>query len=353
MTIRVLIAEDTATTRELLVAILGSDPGISIVGTASDGAEAVEMTLRLRPDVVTMDIHMPKLDGFEATRLIMSEAPTPIVIVSGNVDVRDVQVSMDALRAGAVSVLPRPASPASATFETSSAQFINTVKAMAGVKVIRHWGARPAAAIRRPLPEIEPPKIIAIAASTGGPAALEHVLSKLPAGNIPPVLVVQHIAPGFTEGLATWLNSSSKLEVCVAEHRQRLVPDRVYLAPEGKHLGVVKGGRIMLSSEPPVGGFRPSATFLFRSVAEHFGSSAVAVVLTGMGRDGADGLSSIRDAGGLVIAQDEATSVVFGMPAAAIEAGVTDLVLPLEGMAPHLIQLINRKDAAHAENSGR
>ena len=341
--IRTLVAEDSTTCRQVLVEILRSDPEIAVAGEAADGVEAVEMTKRLRPDVVTMDIRMPRLDGFEATKQIMIEVPTPIVIVSGSFDLHDVEVSMRTLRAGALAVAPKPLGLGASDFEKESRQFLATVKAMSQVKVVRHWRERP---VSRPVAPAQPRRggvraeIVCVAASTGGPAALQKVLSELPGDFAAPLLVVQHIARGFVAGLAAWLNGECSLKVKVAEHGEALAPRTVYLAPDDCHLGVLGRDRALLSSAAPVGGFRPSASFLFESAARAFGASVAAVFLTGMGQDGVEGARAVREAGGRIVAQDEATSVVFGMPRAAIEAGLADLVLPLPAIASHLLEAV-------------
>jgi two-component system chemotaxis response regulator CheB len=338
--IRVLVAEDSATTRELLVHILKSDPDIQVVGEAKNGVDAVALTRQLRPDVVTMDIRMPLMDGFEATKQIMVEAPTPIVIVSASVDGREVEVSIDALRVGALTVIAKPDGPAAPNFPDLARQFLATVKAMSQEKVVRHW-ARPE---RLPSPSARPaapgqprPQVVAIAASTGGPGALSHLLSELP-GNFPaPVLVVQHIAHGFLAGFASWLNTNVSLRVKIAEPGEEAAPRTIYLPPDDRHLGF-EHRRLAVSDAPPVGGFRPSATHLFQTTARTFGASTLAVVLTGMGQDGVEGLRCVRQAGGQVIAQDEASSVVYGMPGAAARAGVVDLVLPLKDIAARILR---------------
>lgn len=349
--IRVLIAEDSLTTRQLLVEIFRGDPQFVVAGEAKDGVEAVEMTRSLRPDVVTMDIWMPLLDGFEATRRIMVEAPTPIVIVSGSRDVAEVAVSMHALRAGALAVLQKPRGPDSPGFEESCRQFLATVKAMSQVKVVRRWPERVAPAApagTHPSLGGGPVRIVAMAASTGGPAALHRVLSTVPGGFPVPILAVQHIAPGFIDGFAVWLNAVSSLPVRVAANGEGMLPGTVYLAPDGRHLGVADRTRLLVSEAPPIDGFRPSATFLYESVARTFGASTVAVILSGMGRDGVDGLRSVQTAGGRVIAQDEATSVVFGMPGAAVEAGVADAVLPLDAIGYRLGEIIRNGEGSAA-----
>jgi len=338
--IRVLVAEDSATMRELLVAVLTSDPELIVAGEAKNGLEAVEMARRLRPDVIVMDVRMPVMDGLEATKRIMVEVPTPIVIVSGSFDVREIEVSMHALRLGALSVLPKPPGPESPAFAEAAREFAATVKAMAQVKVVRRWPERPGVPgpVAARVARAERARVVAITASTGGPAALSRLLSGLP-GDLPvPVLVVQHMAPGFVAGFAGWLNSVSSLQVKVAEDGEPLGPGGVYLAPDGCHLGVAGQAAIRLSAEAPIEGFRPSGTHLFRSVAASFGPSVLAVILTGMGEDGVAGLRAIKDAGGRVFAQDEASSVVFGMPGKAAEAGLADAVFPVEEMAARMLE---------------
>ncbi len=339
--IRILIADDSATARSLLAAVLGSDPELQVVGEAVNGLEAVALTRKLRPDVVTMDIHMPIMDGFVATKEIMTEAPTPIVIVTSSPTVHHVEMSMQALQAGALAILAKPAGPGQAGFDEAAQQLIVHVKAMAGVKVVRHWRSNrpvvpvePAAADR-----LAPARLIAVAASTGGPMALHTLLSGLPAGFPVPVLVVQHITHGFVKGLADWLDKAGDLKVQVAQHKEPLQPRNVYLAPDDYQLGVSAPNQIMLSAAPPIGGFRPSGTFLFESVAKVFAAASVAVILTGMGDDGVAGLRAVRKAGGRIIAQDEKSSVVWGMPGVAVAAGLADEVLPLEEIAARLSQV--------------
>lgn len=317
---------------ELLASMLESDDDIEVVGRAKNGQEAVAMTKSLQPDVVVMDIHMPVLDGFRATRQIMIEMPTPIVIVSATLDVRAVDVSLHALRLGALSVLEKPLGPGAADFSDTCRRFVATVRAMSAVKVVRHWPSSssippPEAAQTESRSQIQ---LIAIAASTGGPTALLRLLSDLPASLAVPVLVVQHMAPGFIGGLASWLGDGCGLKVKVAEQEERMVGGTVYLAPDDRHLGVTDRRSLHISNTPAIGGFRPSGNFLFESVARVYGSAAAGVILTGMGDDGCSGLVALRRAGGRIIAQDEATSVVFGMPAAAIAAGLPHITLPLE-----------------------
>lgn len=342
MTIRVLVAEDSAAQRALLVAMLESDPGIRVVGEAADGAEAVEKTLRLHPDLVTMDIQMPVMDGFEATREIMARHPVPIVIVSSSVRRDDIAHSLRAIEAGALTAVAKPEGPGSPRFEEDRAQLVAMVRAMADVKVVRRWN-RPG----EPPPPLPPAvgaarvpvRLVVMAASTGGPMALQKILAGLPADFPVPILVVQHLSRGFIGVLAEWLKSSTRLRVRVAEAGERLAPGTVYLAPDDRHLGVTPGGAVRLDSSDPVDGFRPSASHLFASAAQAYGEGVVALVLTGMGNDGVSGLREARAAGARVLAQDEATSVIYGMPGEAVRAGVVEEVLPVEGIAARLVEL--------------
>lgn len=339
--IRVLLAEDSLTVRRLLVEQLRRDAEIEVVGEANNGAEAVEQACRLHPDIVAMDVHMPVMDGLDATKEIMVRSPAPIVLFSSSSTPGDVELALNAMRAGALMVLEKPDDPASASFDGRRQQLIQMVKAMAQVKVVRRWAPRrervvsPAPPPRRGVPA----RLVAIAASTGGPAVLQRVLSDLPGDFPAPVLVVQHIATGFVGGLADWLNGSSTLRVKVAEDGEALVSHVAYLSPDNRHLGARAPGCIQLSDAPPVGGFRPSGTYLFESAAKFAGPALTAVILTGMGSDGVAGLEKVRLAGGTVLAQDEESSVVYGMPRDAVVAGLVDTILGVEEIAPRLVAL--------------
>jgi two-component system chemotaxis response regulator CheB len=349
--IRVLIAEDSITCRDLLIALLQSDSELEVAGTASNGQQAIDMVKQLRPDVVIMDVHMPVLDGFEATRRIMVERPTPIVIVSATVDVQQATVSLHALRMGALSVLTKPSLEPGADFAEVAQQFTATVRAMAGVRVVRRWSDRPAYVRDAQLASAPPVRIVAIAASTGGPAALYRVLSELPADFPVPIAIVQHIAPGFVPALATWLGSASALKIKVAEHGDELTAGTVYFAPDDHHLLVADRTTLEVSPRPAVGGFRPSGTVLFESVAAVYGSAGIGVILTGMGEDGLTGLRALHAVGGQIVAQDEASSVVFGMPGVAVAAGIADAIVPLHMVAGQLRRMIAGTAGAQARRA--
>lgn len=267
--LRVLIADDSAIARDLLEHILSSDEGIQVVAVASNGREAVELAVKHRPDIITMDIHMPVMNGFEATKEIMIECPTPIVIVSASTAVHEVEWAMQSLQVGALTLHLKPSGPGSPTFDRDARDLIELVKAMAEVRVMRH---RRGTLLAKQIPETiaERPalptlKAVAIAASTGGPPALHQVLGELPIDFPLPVLLVQHIAEGFVEGFAAWLNSSIAVTVKIAEDLEVLRPGTVYVAPQSKHLGASSSGRVALSDGPALDGFRPSATHLFES----------------------------------------------------------------------------------------
>ncbi len=353
--IRILVVDDSATARELIAEILDSDPELSVVGRAKDGQEAVRMTAQLRPDVITMDIHMPGLDGFECTKQIMIECPTPIVIVSASNMVHEVATGMRALRAGALTLIRKPTGPQAPDYERSVSELIETVKAMADVKVVRHHrGGNSVVVPAAPSSSAEsrdPPKarskdisgIIAIAASTGGPPAIQQVLAELPGNFSLPILVVQHMAKGFTAGFTQWLDTSVALRVKLACDGEALQAGTVYIAAEELHLGVTRDRTLQLGSSPPLHGFRPSATHLFTSVAHAYGKAALAIIMTGMGDDGVAGLAEVKQHGGSVLAQDRETSVVFGMPGAALAAGVVDQTVPLDQISKLMQHFAHRR----------
>ena len=336
--LRVLVVDDSATARSLVVSILASDATIEVIGEARDGVEAVEMCERLRPDLVTMDLQMPEMDGVQAIRQIMVAHATPIVVVA-SLESSDVTASMRALEAGALAVLVKSAGPGTPRFERDRRELLATVKAMAQVKLVRRWAAVPPYRVA-PIPP-RPSEILAVGlvASTGGPNALRSVLSALPSTFPPPIFVVQHIASGFAKGLAEWLATTTSRTVKPAVHGEPLAANTVYVAPDDRHLEASRD-HLIVSKTAPVGGFRPSGSRLLSSLAATFGSKAIGVIMTGMGRDGVDGLRALRDAGGAVFAQDEESCDIFGMPGVALQTGVVETTTPLATIPQRLAELV-------------
>jgi len=341
--IRVLIVEDSPTVQELLSHILSSDPEIEVIGSASNGEEAIEAVTRNKPDIVTMDVYMPRMNGFEATRTIMETNPVPIIIVTGSASMREVETSFEAIEAGALTVVQKPIGVGHPDYEFKARELIKTVKLMSEVKVVRRWAQRPrkesAAVISPPSEEI---KVIAIGASTGGPPIIQKILSGLPINFSLPVLIVQHMAVGFIQGFTEWLSQTSKLPVHMAINGSRILPGHVYIAPEGIQMKVVMDGRISCTNDGPENGLKPSVSYLFRSIAQVFGKNAVGVLLTGMGKDGAEELRLMKDKGAVTIVQNEESSVVFGMPGEAVKLNAAKYVLPPEKITEILSRIGNR-----------
>jgi len=322
---KVLIVEDSATVRQYLSHVIDADPGLQVIGTARDGEEGVKLTGLNRPDVVTMDIHMPKMDGYQATRRIMEECPVPIVIVTSNWDRDEVKNSFRAIEAGALAAVEKPPGPGNPRSKPLVAKLIQTIKTMSEVRVVRRLpqrarseepnGAAAAVQGNRIGQRVD---VVAIGASTGGPPVIRDILSGLRKNYPVPLLIVQHITPGFLEGMVDWLNKECGIPVKVGMEGERIQPGVVYFAPDGVHMGVAPGGRIMLNDGPSENGVRPSVSYLFRSVAASYGMRGVGVLLTGMGRDGATELGEMKARGAITVAQDKVSCVVYGMPAEAV-----------------------------------
>lgn len=347
--VKVLIVDDSPVCRELLSHIYASDPELMVVGAVRNGEEAVETTKRLKPDVISMDIQMPKMNGYEATRIIMSTQPVPIVIVSSSFSHDEVATSFLAFQAGALALADKPRGPGHPEYATMSASLIKTIKAMSEVKLVRRWNrkvelptASPPSVSSRSTSELSRVRMVVMGVSTGGPPVLQTILSGLPKSFAAPIAIVQHIAVGFLEGLKDWLAQGTSLPVHVAGHGAWPQSGHVYLAPDGAHLGFDVKGRFALSNEPPDNGLRPSVAHLFRSTGAVFGDTAVGVILTGMGRDGADELKAMRDRGAVTIAQDKQSSVVHGMPGEAIAINGATHVLPPQQIAAMLINLTGK-----------
>jgi two-component system chemotaxis response regulator CheB len=340
--IRVVVTEDSVFTRQLLVRILESDPGIEVVGVAKNGREAVEQVRELKPDLVTMDIRMPVMDGFQATQTIMSERPTPILVISSSVSSEDLETSFNAIQAGALDIVEKPRGSLRSDYREIGAEIIRRVKMISEIRVFRHLSPRlqrkAAWSAGRGIPSsVE--KAVAIGASTGGPSALYRLLKEVPENFPAPIFVTQHIFEGFGEGCAGWLARNSPLTVKIAEEGEQITGGVVYFAPDRGLLEMVNRKRITLRSPGPSEG-RLNIDAMMKSVAAAFGSMSIAVLLTGMGSDGVEGLLRVKAAGGSTVVQDEKTSVIFGMPKAAIEAGAADRVLPLESIMPAVLNLL-------------
>lgn len=350
--IRVLLAEDSRSQREAISWVIGNAPYLELIGDAANGAEAVDMVEQLRPDIVLMDCHMPVMDGIEATRVIMGRCPVPIVVTSATFDANDVHPGLEALHEGALAIVPKPLDPAAENFDRLAEELCLTLKLMADVKVVRRLPRPPAASPRppedlanRPAPvrEAREIRIIAMGASTGGPPVVLDILRRLGPRLDVPMLLVQHMSPGFIVGFASWLARGSGLPVEVAAANVAAAPGRVYIAPEDRHLGIDGRGRLTLDDGPPENGFRPSVSHLFRSVADAFGREALAILLTGMGQDGAEGLAYLARKGGVTAVQDKQSSVVFGMPAAAIRMGAAQRVLAPPDIARFALAQLTRR----------
>ncbi len=342
--IRVLVVDDSAVVQQHLTDILQSDPDVQVVATASDGQEAIDLVARKKPDVITMDIIMPRMDGYEATLRIMETRPTPIVVVSQSYDPNEAEKTFLSTEAGAVAILAKPVGKNHPQYEEMAKELVDTVKLMSEVKVLtRRPSLRRKKAIYGVLrdaakrPSIE---VLAIGASTGGPQVLQTILSQLPEDFRVPILIVQHIAPGFTRGLVDWLNTSSTVPIYLAAHRELFSAGYAYVAPQELQMGVNSHGQIVLSEDPREHGHRPSASHLFRSVADTFGQSAVGVLLTGMGKDGARELKLMKEKGAVTIVQDSDTCVVDGMPGEAIELGGAGHELSPDEIAAFLARLV-------------
>ncbi len=345
---KVLIVDDSPVAQKYLEFLLGTDENIQIIGIVNNGEEACEFVARLRPDVITMDIEMPKMNGYEATRRIMETYPVPIVIVTASWNPSDIEKTFKAIEAGAVAVLAKPPGPGDPNIDQRIRELIQTIKLMAEVPVVQRWVKKsmPNAysqvqLLTRPaISSVKQIKVVAIGASTGGPPALHVLLSKLPNTFPVPILIVQHIAAGFIQGMADWLEKTTSLSICIPENGDYLLPGHVYLAPDLYHMGITNDGKISLVNSLPDNGLRPSVAHLFNSVSQQLGDKAIAVLLTGMGRDGALELKQMKDCGAITIAQDQVSSVVHGMPGEAIKLGAATYIQSPEEIADTLIKLV-------------
>lgn len=336
-TVKVMIVEDSAPVRELLRAAISSDPGLEVVGVAASAERGLEMLSKVRPDVITMDIMLPGMNGLEATRKIMELQPTPIVVVSAKIRPRDNQSAMEALRAGALSVAETLPHPDSEEYPTLRKRLCDQLLAMSQVKVIRQLPTRQALKSKSPLC-VGHFEAVGIVTSTGGPKAVLELLEAVGPSFQLPVLLVQHMTPGFLEGYVRWLDENSRQRVVLARPGDRLEEATVYVAPTGRHLRLQEG-QLTLSDEDEVCFHKPSGDVLLSSMAQALGRHAIGVALTGMGRDGTDGLAKIQEAGGYTLSQEPTTAIASGMPAAAVESGVVKQALALPELGQRLAQL--------------
>ncbi len=344
---RVLVAEDSLTVRMRLVEILRSDPTVELVGMAADGKEAIELCGKLKPDVITMDMMMPVMSGLSATEYIMAHCPTPILVVSASINRGELFRTYEALSAGAVDVFDKPkGDEPDGDWER---KFLATLKMVAKIRVITHPRARLMPAPRPVVPVAAPPprpvagrgiELVAIGASTGGPGAIVEILRALPMTFRLPILFVLHINEPFGSAFAEWLDGQTERRVAYGKEGEPVeaLAGRVAMAPVGRHM-IVRDRRIHLIDTPERWSCRPSVDVLFESLGPEYGAAAAACLLTGMGKDGADGLLRLRRAGGLTIAQDEASSIVYGMPREAALLSAASEILPLAEIGPRLLAL--------------
>ena len=343
--IKVLIAEDSPSIAAMMREMLGHDPEIEVVGWAKTGREAVELRDSLNPDVITMDLNMPVMNGMEATKIIASTRPAPILVVSQLIESRESELAFEALRCGAVDVMSKPSGGSPGGFSHIQEELISRVKIVARIRPMHRYDNSAAVppgptAVAAPAGE---GVMVAIGASTGGPPALAAILKSLPPNLPVPIAIVQHIAPGFIVGFRQWLRRECAMRVKLATHEEPLAAGTVYLAPDNHHLEIGRGMKLVLTDAPPIRGHRPSADRLMESAAHVYGRRAIGILLTGMGSDGAEGLKKLREAGGRTIVQDEATSLVFGMPREAILRGAAEIVSPLEKIADEIVRAISQQ----------
>ncbi|MEJ8554563.1 chemotaxis-specific protein-glutamate methyltransferase CheB [Tepidibacter sp. Z1-5] len=336
--IKVLVVEDSPTIQQLITYILNSDENIEVIGVVDNGEKAIKFINKNKPDIITMDISMPVMDGFEATKRIMETNPIPIIVISGLIDSHDIDRTFKAIEAGAVSVIEKPEGINHDDFYKISQNITDTVKLMSEVKVVKRKADYKNIKLNlssgiKPNNVFSDLKIAAIGVSTGGPPVLQTLFSKLPHNIKIPILVVQHISPGFLNGLIDWLSKFTEYPIHIAIQGQKALPGHIYFAPDGFHMGVRSNGQIFLNRGEKENGLRPSVSYLFRSVAKYYGEKSMAILLTGMGKDGAQELKLLKDKNAITVAQDEKTSVVYGMPGEAIKLNAAKYILSPEKIA--------------------
>ena len=346
---KVLIVDDSIIYQEYMQSIISADPNFKVVGIAKDGIEAVDKTQLTHPDVITMDIHMPRMNGYEATREIMEKCPTPIIIISSHLNSNEVEDTFRAFQLGAVAVLDKPPWPGSPEYNCMTAKIIQTIKLMSEIKVVRRLAkynevtdfSAFLSKSREKIPESQI-DLIAIGASTGGPPVIHTILKNLPKDFPYPILIVQHITAGFLDGMVQWLSKEILLQIKIAAHGDPIRGGQIYFAPDDIQMGISDRGIIILKDAPVENGLRPSVSYLFRSAVHEYGSGVIGILLTGMGKDGSLELKKMRDQGAITIAQNQESSVVHGMPGEAIKLGGADHILNPSKIADFLKSLTDK-----------
>ena len=340
--IKVLVVDDSALIRGLLSEIIRSEPDFLLVGAAADAYAAKDMVINFQPDVITLDVEMPKVDGLTFLDKLLKARPTPVIMISSLTE-QGAEVTLRALELGAVDYLAKPKIDIAKGIESYRKEIVSKIKTAAKAKIVKKVTPKHSQSV--PLRFKTTEKIIAIGASTGGTQAIKDVLVGMPIDS-PGIVITQHMPPGFTSSFAKRLDSVSKIKVIEAMGEERIIPGHAYLAPGDKHLTVVRSGadfRIKLTDGPRVSGHKPSVDVMFQSVADSVGSNALAVILTGMGKDGASGIRSIAEQGGYTFSQDEASSIIFGMPQEAIKTGCINEIVSLNEMSHRIIDVLNSK----------
>ncbi|MCK5533775.1 chemotaxis-specific protein-glutamate methyltransferase CheB [bacterium] len=342
--IRVVITDDSLIARELIRKILETDDQIEIVGVAKNGKEAVEMVSALKPDIITLDLRMPVMDGFKAIEQIMAFNPTPILVITATSFKKKQEIVFEALALGALDIVVKPSPEMWVDFSRAGGELIKKLKILSGIPVVTHLQGKKKSLKKITLPgNLKGFKVIAIGASTGGPQALLRILSRFPSDFPAGIVVVQHIAAGFTERLVEWLNKSCKISVQVAKDGQKVIPGQALIAANGNHSIIDENGLVKLSKSSPVNGHRPSIDILFSSVASVYKSDTIGIILTGMGKDGVEGMKRIKRSGGKTIAQDKESCVVFGMPKVAIDNMKIDKIVTLDRIASEIINILKEE----------
>lgn len=355
--VRVLVVDDSAFMRRIIAELLASDPDVTVIATARDGADGVEKALALRPDVITMDIEMPRLDGYGALRELMSRCPTPVVMVSSHTRA-GAEATIRALALGAVDFLAKPSGSISLDMATVRDELVAKVKAAAGAivrfrRVLAELPPLKRTAPPAAVPVVDPAfrRLVIIGCSTGGPGALHQIIPRLPADLPAAVLVVQHMPAGFTRSLAQRLDEISAIRVKEAEDGDGVLPGHVLLAPGGYHMVLAGRERIRLTADPPVHGVRPAVDPTLASAVPFYAPRLLGVILTGMGFDGARGIAGLKKAGGQCIAEHASTCVVYGMPRAVVEMGLADQVLPVQEISTAIVRFVRAEPPGTAGGS--